>query len=239
MRIGSLFGVPILLHWTYLSPIALTGVMYGRKVAIDAGLGTVGVIVLAVLYPALLAASLLAHEFGHVRVAQHYGVEVKDVRLYMFGAVANLRAASLSSPWQNFAMAAMGPLVSLILAAVFIGSSALLTGQPFTNVDTTALVKLGPFAGTLTFIGYANATLGIFNLMPAYPMDGGRILHSVLWSVTRDFRRRERLSCVLSMTIGMALTAWCAWNVYPYHAIMSMFLTYTAYVVYNQKQSSA
>jgi Zn-dependent protease len=138
--------------------------------------------VVAVAGAALLIASLTAHELGHSLMARRRGVAADDITLWVFGGVSHIRG-----DWQNarteLAVAAVGPAVTLVIAVLCLGVSWLLEAAP-----APALLVL-----LAQWLSAVNAMLLVFNLIPAFPLDGGRILRSILWTVRHD-RARATLS---------------------------------------------
>lgn len=120
-------------------------------------------------------ASLLAHELSHALVARRAGVKVEGVTLWLFGGVARFRGEAMT-PGAELRIAAVGPVVSLLLAGAF----ALLAF----SLDSAGVPDLT--VGTVAWLGFINAILAIFNLVPAFPLDGGRVLRAVLWSRSKD-----------------------------------------------------
>lgn len=234
MRLGSLFGVPVILDPSYLySPAFVFVAMFGFSTAKVLALGPAGMVVFTVIYPLVTSACLLAHEFSHVRTGQALGSPAVDVHLYVFGAVARIREMP-ATPWKNFLFAAAGPFMSLALAVAFFSASYAIFDDAAYAAQSDAIRALGPGASALSFFGTVNVMLGLFNLAPAYPMDGGRILHSALWAVMKDQKRAERLCFLPSMALGAAYLAWSLWHFQLFGALMAFVLTSYAYSQYQR-----
>jgi len=149
---------------------------------------TAGILAVALL------GGLLAHELGHSLVAAHEGVAVSSITLWMFGGVA-LLTTSPKTPRSAIRIAAAGPAVSAGLGILALGASSLNRGM-----DGVALVGTG-----LGWFGAINLLLAGFNLLPAFPMDGGRIYHAWLWSRSGDEMSATRRAAALGHAIGGAL----------------------------------
>ncbi|HEX5055670.1 MAG TPA: site-2 protease family protein [Gammaproteobacteria bacterium] len=119
--------------------------------------------------------SVLLHELGHSLVAFHYKVPVHGITLFLFGGVARL-GGEPPHPLAEFLIAIGGPLVSLALGLLFLGI------QPLTESSE-------PLQGLISHLGYINLSLLVFNLIPGYPLDGGRVLRALLWVFTRNLGR--------------------------------------------------
>jgi Zn-dependent protease len=145
----------------------------------------------------LFFASVLAHELAHSLVARARGLPVRRITLFLFGGVSNLEREP-AAPATEFLMAVVGPLTSILLGFLF-----LLLGSPgATRVAVSdpigALSRLGPVSTLLLWLGPVNVIVGLFNLVPAFPLDGGRILRSALWAAMKDLRRATRLAARIS-----------------------------------------
>ena len=150
----------------------------------------------------LLFASVLVHELAHAVTARARGIPVEGITLFIFGGVAEMRMEA-RRPVDEFVLTIVGPLASLLLAAAFWVAGIGLAGFE------------GPFAlgGVLLAITLArlNLILAVFNMVPAFPLDGGRILRSVLWQATGDLVRATRWAAWVGRLFGWTLIAWGAW----------------------------
>ena len=133
-----------------------------------------------VLTTAVYLASLLAHELAHSLVARRYGVTVKSITLWLLGGISEL-GGETPGPAAEARIAAAGPLTSLLLGGIFIGLAALVTtGHPArTSIP-------GVIFTALAYLGVSNVVLAVFNVIPAAPLDGGRLLRAVIWWRTGD-----------------------------------------------------
>ncbi|MBU2486203.1 MAG: site-2 protease family protein [Alphaproteobacteria bacterium] len=138
--------------------------------------------------------SLILHELSHSLVARSYGLKVGGITLFIFGGVAELEEEP-HDPKSEFLIAIAGPLMSLLLAALFYGASALAAPQTGSNYASAVF-------GYLALI---NLVLAVFNMVPAFPLDGGRVLRAVIWGVTRDLLRATRISSRIGSVFGLFL----------------------------------
>jgi Zn-dependent protease len=160
IRIGNLFGIPFFVHPTWFFILGLVTLSYSSQMGL----------VLGLIVALLLFASVLAHELGHSFAAIRQGIEVKSITLFLFGGLANLAEES-KTPSGAFWVAIAGPLVSFLLFGLF------------TIISMGAGVS-SPLTGMLGLLGYINLVLGIFNLIPALPLDGGNVLKALVWKIT-------------------------------------------------------
>ncbi|HVC31598.1 MAG TPA: site-2 protease family protein [Steroidobacteraceae bacterium] len=138
----------------------------------------------------LFFGSVLLHELAHALVGRTRGVQISKITLFMFGGVAQME--SEPPTWRaELSMAAIGPVTSLALGFAFLLLAGLASGP--IHIDPrdpgAALAALGPLATLLFWLGPINIVLGLFNLVPGFPLDGGRILRAVMWALSGDLRR--------------------------------------------------
>jgi Zn-dependent protease len=138
--------------------------------------------------------SIVFHEFSHSIVARHFGIPIKGITLFIFGGVAEMEKEP-PSPKSEFLMAVAGPLASFLLAFIFSSIEALAQS----NIWST------PVIGVLDTLAYINLVVAIFNLVPAFPLDGGRMLRAVLWHWKKDLRDATRISSRLGRGFGLGL----------------------------------
>jgi len=141
-----------------------------------------------------LFASIIFHEFCHSLVARRYGLPMKGITLFIFGGVAEM-ADEPESPKAEFLMAIAGPISSVVLA----------TGLLFLHVVGKRAVWSEPVKGVLWYLWFINYLLAGFNLLPAFPLDGGRVLRSILWAVRGDLRWATKIASQLGSGFGLFL----------------------------------
>ena len=147
---------------------------------------------LGVLTSVLLFASVLVHELFHSIVALRQGERVDNITLFILGGVSQI-VDEPKKPLQEFSMAVVGPLASLVLAAAFFGLSRLLrAGIPI-------------LAASASYLALLNAGLGVFNLLPGFPMDGGRVLRSLLWQATGNLKKATRTASRIGQAFAFLL----------------------------------
>ena len=138
--------------------------------------------------------SITLHELGHSLVARRYGIPIKDITLFIFGGVANMEEEP-KRPRDEFYMAIAGPITSGILALIFFG------------VHTAARATVGsyPLLEVMGYLAWLNSILAIFNMVPAFPLDGGRVLRAILWDWKKDLRWATRISSSMGSGFGLLL----------------------------------
>ena len=142
----------------------------------------------------LFFVSLVMHELGHALVARREGIGISGIDLWFFGGVAKM-SRDTSSAGAEFRISAAGPLVTLVLVGIFLGLSALVQNGAALDVARLAGdAEASPVLALLGFLGAMNAFLFVFNLIPAFPLDGGRIARSIAWRITGDRNRATRIA---------------------------------------------
>jgi Zn-dependent protease/CBS domain-containing protein len=195
LTLGRIAGVRFGVNWSWLVVFALIVWTLATGIFPDTneGLSDGTYIAMAIVAAFLFFGSLLAHELGHALQARREGMEIEGITLWLFGGVAKFKGM-FPSAGAEFRIAIAGPLVSLVLGLAF------------------ALIAWGlglPAAvdGVAFWLGYINLTLLVFNLLPALPLDGGRIFRSALWAVRGDFAWATRVAAAVGRGFGYLLIA--------------------------------
>ncbi|MET7518222.1 site-2 protease family protein [Streptomyces sp. NPDC005480] len=197
VRVGRVVGVPLRMHWSVpllavllaygLGRQALPALAPGRSDAVYAFASVVGAM--------LLMGSLLLHETAHAATARRREISVQDVTLWALGGMTRMGRPQTAAA--AFAVAVSGPLTSLAFGGVALGA----------GIGLDALLGRSVPAAVLVWLGWANLFLGVFNLLPAAPLDGGRVLQALLWWRTRDRQRADRAASRSGQVMGVLLAA--------------------------------
>jgi Zn-dependent protease/CBS domain-containing protein len=194
IRVGRLFGINIYIDWSWLFIFLLVtwhlSAVFFPSFHPDWSLGLN--ILMGALASLLFFASVLAHELAHSLVAKARGLPVRNITLFIFGGVSNIEREP-PSPLTEFLVAVVGPLTSLILGLTFIFAARFtITDAGLLNNPMAAIGQLDPLSTLLIYLGPINLILAVFNLIPGFPLDGGRVLRSILWGITGSLRRATR-----------------------------------------------
>ena len=191
--LGRFRGIEIGANWSWLVIVTLLtwSLADGVFPHTNEGLAPATYYVMAVIAVPVFFACLLAHELGHALQARREGVQIDGITLWLFGGVARF-SGRFPSAGAEFRIAIAGPAVSAALGAAFLGASL-------------ALPLPSAVDGTLHWLGYINLTLLAFNMLPAFPLDGGRVLRSVLWRAKGDFRTATRVAAGIGAAFGRIL----------------------------------
>ena len=198
LRLGTISGIPVGINWGLL----LIAGFYILNLALGilpdqvSGSSTFSLWVFAVVNVAFFFASILAHELGHAIVAQRNNIKVRAITLWFLGGVAELEKEA-DNPGAEFRIAIAGPAVSVALAAIFAS----------TWFISTFIVGGGLLRFTLGYLALVNLGLAVFNLIPAAPLDGGRVLAAALWSGRRNRHQARATAAKAGQFFGNALLA--------------------------------
>jgi Zn-dependent protease/CBS domain-containing protein len=162
----------------------------------------------AVAGAVLFFASIVLHELGHAIVARRNGIGITGIDLWFFGGIAKMEREA-DSPGEEFRVAAAGPAVTLLIAGIALAGAALLAKtHDFFDIATLSSTQASPELALLGWLFLINGVLFVFNLIPAFPLDGGRIARAVAWKVTGDRTRATKLSGRLGQGFGYLLTGY-------------------------------
>lgn len=197
IQVGRVFGVPLRMHWSVPVLVVLLAYGLGRETlpAWVPGLSGTLYTVAAAAGAVLLMASLLAHEVAHAATARREHLSVEDVTLWAMGGMT--RMGRPSSAGVAFLVAVSGPVTSLVIGGAALGAGI--------GVDAAASHSLP--GALLIWLGWANLLLGVFNLLPAAPLDGGRVLQALLWWRTGDRDRADRVAGRGGQVLGFFFVA--------------------------------
>jgi Zn-dependent protease/CBS domain-containing protein len=196
IRLGRVAGIPIGLNGGALIVLVLLayGLAFGRLPAQVPGHGGVAYFIAGLLAAALFLASVLIHELAHAVVATRNGVQVDSITLWLLGGVAQLRSEP-RTPRAEFLVAVVGPATSLLLGAVF---GALAWVSSAAHLDRLAFA-------VFTYLAASNALIAVFNIVPAAPLDGGRVLRAAVWRFTGDPVRSAIVAARAGRIFGFTL----------------------------------
>ncbi len=208
IRLGKIFGIEIGADFSWLLIFALvTWSLADHYLMVQSTWSPALRWGLALATSVLFFASVLTHELAHSLVSQAQGVPVPRITLFIFGGAAQISREPQRAR-DEFWMALVGPLTSLALAAIF-GTLWFVTSQ--SNPTGTFSLAITAVAGWLAGI---NASLAVFNLLPGFPLDGGRILRSVVWSVTKNLQRATQVAVGGGVLLAWLLILVGLWQVF-------------------------
>jgi Zn-dependent protease/CBS domain-containing protein len=215
--IGKAFGIPIRIHYSWFLifilvtwalaasyfPAAFPGWSLGSRIA--AGIIT----------SLLFFGSVLVHELMHSIVSQRQGIPVQSITLFALGGVSQVTAEP-KAPKDEFRMAIAGPLSSLVIGGICIG---LYLGLRDSGVFAVKFIAIIAF-----WLGYINLALGVFNLIPGFPLDGGRVLRSLLWWRSHNLRSATRIASIVGRIIGFIFIFGGIWLIFAGYFLNGIWL---------------
>ena len=196
IKLGTVFGVELGLHYSWLViALLITLSLVAQFHAVNRDWSDALVWSIAVVTGVLFFACLFAHELSHAVVARAHGIPVHKITLFLLGGVAQIEKEA-SDPKTEFWMAIVGPITSGVLGLVMFALARLSGWTPWTSPTT-------PGTALLVWLGYINLALGAFNMIPGFPLDGGRVLHAILWWAMDDAERSTRAAAIVGQVIAV------------------------------------
>jgi Zn-dependent protease/predicted transcriptional regulator len=225
LRIGRILGIPIYLHSTWILIFAAITFFIASQFKQEHPLWTATQHwTVGVLTSLLFFGSVLFHELSHSVVAQHYKIRVISITLFLFGGLARIEREP-SKAIQEFNIAIAGPLASGFLAAGFFGLSLLF---PYSQ-SVGALAK---------WLAWTNLTLALFNLLPGFPLDGGRIFRAVVWGATKNFEKATRVAGASGKLIAYTMIVSGLWGAFNGYVQNGIWFAFIGWFILNAAQES-
>jgi Zn-dependent protease len=225
LRIATILGIPIYLHASWLIIFALiTGSLGMQFTQQHPQWTSVQHWTAGLLTSLLFFASVLFHELSHSVVARHYKIRVVSITLFIFGGLAQI-GRDASKAIQEFNIAIAGPIASFFLAGVFY---ALTLRFPFSHM-------IGALA---LWLSEVNLMLALFNLIPGFPLDGGRIFRALAWAATKDFQRATRMAGTVGKVFAYAMILYGAYLVFRNQFLSGIWIAFIGWFLRDAAQAS-
>ncbi len=225
--IGKLFGISIRLHFSWFFVFALVvwalTTQYFPAGYPDWSLATS--ITTGVITSLLFFGSVLAHEMMHSVVAQASGIPVKSITLFIFGGVSQI-SKEPDEPKIELRIALAGPLTSIVLGGIFLA------------IGFALPATLEPLRAIAFWLGGINLLLGFFNLIPGFPLDGGRVLRSLLWWRTRNLRRATRTASNIGRGVGFLFISGGVWLIFAGFWFNGIWIAFIGWFLQNAAAGS-
>ncbi|MBE9051464.1 site-2 protease family protein [Nostocales cyanobacterium LEGE 11386] len=228
-RLGSISGFEIRvdLSWLLIFFLVLWTLSAGIFPTNYPGLTNTTYFGMGIVATLLFFASLLAHELSHSFVARAKGIPVEGITLFIFGGVSRTRMDA-ETPGDEFQIAGVGPLVSLILAALF-GVIWYVSRNAGLSVVVT---------GVTAYLASINLALAIFNMLPGFPLDGGRVFRSIIWKYTGNLKKATQIATTGGKWLGYLLIALGVWQMFGYAILSGLWLILIGWFLYNAAEAS-
>ncbi len=195
IKLFKVFGIEIRLDYSWFIIFALFAYYFGFIYfpSVLPGLNKGLLALITIITVIIVFISLLIHEMSHSLVARRQGTNVERITLYLFGGMSQIEKEP-ETPYSEFIMAVAGPAASFVIAAIF--------GIIWFFTRSIALVS-----EPVKYLAFINIALGVFNILPGYPLDGGRILRSIIWKTTGNLQRATFIASTVGRVIGFMIIA--------------------------------
>jgi Zn-dependent protease/predicted transcriptional regulator len=201
IKLGRIFGIQIGLHYSWLIIALLVALsLAGQFHAANPQWGEVTIWATANVTAALFFVSIILHELSHAAVAKARGLPVRSITLFALGGVAQIEKDA-TDPKTEFWVAIVGPIASVVIGSACLGIASVLGWRTSTAPET-------PLVAMLMWLGVINIALGVFNMIPGYPLDGGRVFRAIVWWVTGDADRATRIASLSGQFVAFVFIVW-------------------------------
>jgi Zn-dependent protease/predicted transcriptional regulator len=226
-RIGSIAGIDIFINvsWLIILVFLTFDLANSWFPTANPGFSTSTYLVLGFISAILLFVSVLLHELAHSLVARARGLPVKSIVLFIFGGVSNIEQEP-ERPGVEFQMAFVGPVVSLLIGAV-----CYVLSLPLRGVNS-------PLESLLLYLTVSNILLGVFNLLPGFPLDGGRVLRSIIWKITGNAQKATRIATFVGQALAYLIILWGIIQFFSGTAFAGLIIIFTGWFLLNAAQSA-
>ncbi len=226
LRIGKIAGIDIAIHvsWLILVVLLTWSLATGWFPVLYAGWSTFTYWSVGLLAALLLFVSVLLHELAHSLVARMRGLPVKNITLFIFGGVSNIEQEP-KSPSIEFWMSIVGPLMSLLIGGLSFLLFLIIRGN-------------SPLAAILQYLAVSNILLGLFNLVPGFPLDGGRVLRSIVWKISGSVRTATRVATLVGQMIAYLLILAGIWLLFGGDWLSGIWIGFIGWFLLSGAQSA-
>ncbi len=205
IKLGRVFGVEIGLHYSWLIIAFLITLSLASRLQMTNAHWGGGVIwATAILTGALFFAAIIAHELSHAVVARARGLPVRSITLFALGGVAQIEKEAADAKTE-FWMGIAGPITSALIGFLLLGIASALGWTP--EAGTLMPTAETPLLAMLVWLGYINISLAAFNMIPGFPLDGGRVLRAIIWWITGDAARATRRAAQAGQFVAFGFIA--------------------------------
>jgi Zn-dependent protease/predicted transcriptional regulator len=204
IKLGRIFGIQIGLHFSWiLIALLITLSLAAQFSAVNPDWGTGVIWATAVITGLLFFTAIVLHELSHALVARFRGLPVNSITLFALGGVALIEKESGDAATE-FWVGIAGPIMSVLIGFLCLLSAVLLGWSP----ESQMLAPQTPVVAALVWLGYINIALAIFNMLPGFPLDGGRVLRAIIWWITGDVNRSTRIAARVGQFVAVFFIVW-------------------------------
>ncbi len=226
-RIGSIAGIDIFINasWIVIVVFLTYSLATGWFPLTYPGFSGSTYFLLGLISALLLFVSVLLHELAHSLVARRRGLPVHNIILFIFGGISNIEQEP-GTPGVEFQMAFVGPLTSLL-----IGLLSYLLILPIRETHS-------PVEAVLSYLAVTNVALGLFNLIPGFPLDGGRVLRSIIWKTTNNLQTATRITTIIGQFFAYLFILWGILQFFGGNALGGLLIIFTGWFLLSAAQSA-
>ena len=231
IRLGRIAGICIGLHYSWFLIALLITLSFGSHFhSISSEWGRAAVWSTAVLTSVFFFITLLLHELAHSLVAKSSGLRVDSITLFALGGSSQIESEAPNAR-SEFWIAAAGPLTSLAIGLILVTlakASGWAPGAP----------PLTPLTAVLLWLGYINVTLAVFNMVPGYPLDGGRVLRAIVWGITHNPNRSTRIAAGAGQAVALMFILLGLFRFFAGASLDGLWLTFIGWFLLDASRSS-
>ena len=226
IKLGKMWGIPLGLHisWFLIFGLVTWSLAAGYLPGEYPRMSPIAYWLLGAVTSLLFFGSVLLHELGHSLIALRNEIPVRSITLFIFGGVAQI-GRDPSTPGAEFRIAIAGPLTSLGLAGVFSAFGYLTQGNPY-------------LAAPSLWLGRINLILGVFNLIPGFPLDGGRVLRAIIWKITDNFQRATQAASVSGQMVAFGFIVFGMMTIFTGNLFNGLWLVFIGWFLQNAAANS-
>ncbi len=229
--LGSVFGIKIGLHYSWLIIAFLISLSLGTNFgATNPEWGTVIIWLTAIATALLFFLTIIVHELSHAIVAKSHGLPVRSITLFALGGVAEIEKEARDARTE-FWLGIVGPITSFVIGSICLAVLYGLGWKP-PNFPRTPLLAM------LMWIGYINIMLAVFNMVPGFPLDGGRVLRAIVWWITKDAGRATRISAKLGQLVAFGFIIFGIYRFFNGAGIGGLWITFIGWFLLSASRES-
>ena len=231
VKLGRIFGIAIGLHYSWIIiALLITLSLAGHFREHNPDWGSTLSWGLAIITALLFFAAIVAHELSHAVVAKSRGLPVRSITLFALGGVAQIEKEAEDAKTE-FWMGIIGPITSLVIGAICLGMAYALGWTP---PDFPAR----PLPAMLMWLGYINIMLGVFNLVPGFPLDGGRVLRAIVWWLTGDAKRATMIAARTGQFIAFSMILLGVWRFFSGAGLGGLWIAFIGWFLLSASRES-
>ncbi len=231
IKLGRIFGVAVGLHYSWIIIALLVTLSLRSQFAIDHPAWNASTTwTIAIITGLLFFVSILLHELSHAAVAKMRGIPVRAITLFALGGVAQIEKDAADAK-SEFWMGIIGPIASVVIGVVCL-VLAWLFGWDFASVAAS------PPAAMFMWLGFINIALAIFNMIPGFPLDGGRVLRAIVWWVTGDANRSTRIAAGVGQFVALGLILLGIWRFFSGAGFGGLWIAFIGWFLLDAARAS-